>query len=339
MQARFQRPAALSALATATLAALMCSATAVATAAPADQLSVSSDGSQAVMLASPALPAAGFKGRAAAASRALDADSEFAASRLSPDEMAAFAASFRPKMPPGAKGGLAVAPESVLSSDRRFRVYPSESGYPYRAVGLITFTQGAGSFTCSGWLISADTVATAGHCVHSGGAGGVWSTNVRFYPGRNGASSPYGSCSSKRLNSVVGWTNSANEEYDYGTIKLNCTVGNTTGWLGRWWTTASQVNLPAVVLGYPGDKPSSTSWGGAGRIAASELRKTRYFIDTAGGQSGAPVVQADGTGPGGCEGDCGIAIHAYGADALGRNSGTRITESVNTNLQTWINTP
>jgi glutamyl endopeptidase len=249
--------------------------------------------------------------------------------------LAAFAATFRPKMPPYAE----IAPESVLSSDRRFRLLPQESGYPYRAVGLLTFTQAGGSYTCTGWLIGADTVATAGHCVHSGGAGGVWSTNVVFYPARNGGSSPYGSCSSRRLYSVTGWTSSGNSEYDYGAVKLNCTIGNSTGWLGHWWTTSSQLDLPITVLGYPGDKPASTQWGGAGRIAASETRKTRYFIDTAGGQSGGPVIQADGTGPGGCQGDCGIAIHAYGADGGGRNSGTRITESVSANLQSWISAP
>ena len=300
--------------------------------------SVSSDGSPAVSLLAPALPQLGVKGQWKPG-LPMDMLAEFPASRLSADEMADFAATYKPKMPPSAKQGAEVNPESVIDDDRRFRIYPQESGYPYRAVGLLTFTQGSGNYTCTAWLISPDTLATAGHCVHSGGSGGVWSTNVRFYPGRNGATSPWGSCSAKRLNSVSGWTSSNNEQYDYGSVKLNCTIGNSTGWLGRWWTTASQVNLPVAIVGYPGDKPSSTQWGGAGRIAASETRKTRYFVDTAGGQSGAPVLQADGTGPGGCQGDCGIAIHAYGTDSLGRNSATRITESVNTNLQTWINTP
>lgn len=298
----------------------------------------SSDGSGVVPNLLPAPPQPGFKGLGQAGLPA-DLQAEFPAQRFSAAEMAEFAATYKPKLPPGAVQGQDNAPESVLSDDRRFRIYPSESGYPYRAVGLLTFTQAGANYTCSAWLISPDTLATAGHCVHSGGSGGVWSTNVRFYPGRNGSAAPYGSCSAKRLNSVTGWTVNGSELYDYGSVKLNCTVGNTTGWLGRWWTTGSQVNLPIAIIGYPGDKPSATQWGGAGRVAAQEARKTRYFVDTAGGQSGAPVVQADGTGPGGCQGDCGIAIHAYGADSGGRNSATRITESVNTNLQTWINTP
>lgn len=303
-----------------------------ALAGPADHTPVSSDGVSAEWMAVDAAPRAGFKG-VWKPGQSPDALAEFPASRLSAEELAAFQAQYKPKQPPYATD---VAPESVVGSDRRFRIYPQESGYPYRAVGLLTFTQGSGSFTCTGWLISANTVATAGHCVHSGGSGGVWSTNVKFYPARNGASSPYGSCTGTRLHSVSGWTSSANDEYDYGAVRLNCSIGTSTGWLGRWWTTASQVNLPIVIVGYPGDKPSSTQWGGAGRVALSETRKTRYAIDTAGGQSGAPVIQADGSGV--CEGDCGIAIHAYAASG-GNNSGTRITQTVNSNLQSWIDRP
>lgn len=314
-------------------------ASAATQAAPADgHLPVSSDGIPALTSTAPAAPQAGFPGLWKPG-MAPDAQAEFPAVQLSADEMAVFNGRYKPKVAPYAVTDGVPGPSSVLSADRRFRVYPQESGYPYRAIGQFTFTQGASSFTCTGWLISADTVATAGHCVHSGGSGGVWSSNVVFYPGRNGGSAPYGSCTVKRLSTVNGWSKNADPNYDYGVLKLNCTVGNTTGWLGRWFTTSSQVNLPIAIVGYPADKPSSTQWGGAGRVAAQETRRTLYYVDTAGGQSGSPVIQADGTGPGSCEGDCGIAIHTNGADAVGRNSGTRITEAVNTNLQNWINTP
>ncbi|MBN8487483.1 MAG: trypsin-like peptidase domain-containing protein [Burkholderiales bacterium] len=312
------------------------SATLAAAGTADHHLSTSSDGTPALPGNADTAPATGFRGQWSPG-MAADAQAEFAAQKFTPVEMAEFAALFRPMIAPYARVDL--GPASVLGADRRFRVYPQESGYPYRAIGLLTFTQGGSSYTCTGWLISADTVATAGHCVHSGGTGGVWSTGMRFYPGRNAGSAPFGSCTAKRLNSVTGWTRNADENYDYGAVKLNCTVGNTTGWLGRWWTTGNQANLPIAIVGYPGDKPSATQWGSAGRVAASESRKTRYLLDTAGGQSGAPVIQADGTGPGGCEGDCGIAIHAYGADGLGRNSATRLTETVNANLVNWINTP
>jgi glutamyl endopeptidase len=213
-----------------------------------------------------------------------------------------------------------------------------ESGFPYRAIGLLTYNQGGGSFVCSGWLIGPNTVATAGHCVNAG-RGGPWSTNMRFYPGRNGASAPFGFCSARTLFSVVGWVTSGNEEYDYGAVKLNCTVGNVTGWFGFYATGFSQVGLSVLLTGYPAEKPSATQWGGGGDINVSQVRKTRYMIDTSGGQSGAPVIEADrGASASNCFGACGVAIHAYGVSG-GFNSGTRINSEVASNLLSWRNAP
>lgn len=42
---------------------------------------------------------------------------------------------------------------------------------PAGAIGRLTFSQRGSSFFCTAFLISADTVATAGHCVHDGLAG------------------------------------------------------------------------------------------------------------------------------------------------------------------------
>ncbi|WP_308874649.1 trypsin-like serine protease [Thiothrix subterranea] len=69
--------------------------------------------------------------------------------------------------------------ESILGFDSRFHVNPY--GYPQRAVSLITYN---GSTHCTGWLVSADTLVTAGHCVHSGGANGRWGSPSAFkiYP-------------------------------------------------------------------------------------------------------------------------------------------------------------
>ncbi|MCC6304461.1 MAG: trypsin-like serine protease, partial [Rhodobacteraceae bacterium] len=76
--------------------------------------------------------------------------------------------------------------ESILNWDSRMLL---KTGlYPNRAVGLITYQ---GRHHCTGWLISSNTVVTAGHCVHQGG-GGSWydRTQMRFYPGRDGGAAP-----------------------------------------------------------------------------------------------------------------------------------------------------
>jgi glutamyl endopeptidase len=156
-------------------------------------------------------------------------------------------------------------------------------------------------------------------------------------PGRNGATAPYGTCGAKTLYTVNGWT-TGNPEFDYGAIKLNCSVGDTTGWFG-FFATATTLNAQAAtVTGYPGDKPSGTQWTHSGVIAITDPRKLWYSIDTAGGQSGAPVWAENAQG---CAGPCAMAIHAYGqasgAPPPGNtyNSGTRITTDVFNNLTSW----
>jgi len=221
---------------------------------------------------------------------------------------------------------------TIIGADTRTRVNPTNV-YPARAIALVTFSGGS----CTGWFVNANTVVTAGHCVHSGGTGGNWRSNVRVYPGRNGSSSPYGSCTARQLFSVDGWTLSGLETHDYGAIKLNCTVGNTTGWFGFFWQSASLNGISVNVAGYPDDKPL-TQWKSTGPIAASQARQVFYKNDTRPGQSGAPVYYNKS----GC-GQCSMAIHAYGLHGAsphsGNNHATRINQATFNNLISWRNAP
>ena len=285
---------------------------------------------------------------------AAPADSAQASSGESASSEGTGAVPANPSSDPASPGDLVpktgdVGIESIIGTDRRVQVTPTTT-YPARATTFITFNQGTGSFSCSGWLVSKDTVATAGHCVNTGpGGGSIWSTNVKVYPGRNGPSSPYGSCTAKSLWSVTGWVSSGLETYDYGAIKLNCTIGTTTGWYGFFWQSASLTGLPDDTRGYPGDKPSGTQWlanncaGTRGftqcTIAVTQTRQLFYKNDTFGGQSGSPVYYNRSTT---CN-PCGMAIHAYGLHGSPphstNNHGTRITQSVFNFLVNIINKP
>ncbi|WP_157267291.1 trypsin-like serine peptidase [Azohydromonas aeria] len=302
---------------------------------------VSSDGS---VLAPPAaIEAPAAAGRAFEGERlagaALDARAEFPARSLGAAELAAFGQRFRPKRAPWApRAEDAARPESLIGRDRRFRVLARESGFPYRAIGQLSFVQGGQGYLCTGFLISKDTVVTAGHCVHEG-ARGNWSREVKFTPALNGGSAPYGSCSARRLYAVAQWTEQGSETHDFGAVKLNCDIGLTTGWFGYYATAGSQAGLSVLVMGYAGDKPAGTLWGGGGDIVADDVRKTRYGVDTADGESGAPVIEADrGPSRADCWGTCAVAIHAYGA-AGGSNSGTRINFAVARILTSWRDAP
>lgn len=229
-------------------------------------------------------------------------------------------------------GGKEVAPKvnvenmiginSVIGADGRYQVTATTS-FPYRAIARITFTSGGSTYGCTGWMFGPDLLVTAGHCVYDNGA---WSTNVRVYPGQNGASTPYGSCGYRRLYSVVGWTQNRDTNYDYGAVKLNCTIGNSTGWFGASWTSGSLTGQSTIVTGYPCDKPSGTMWQHADQVRVTLTYKLQYANDTYGCQSGAPVWQSGGYS---------IAIHTNGGSTY--NSGTRITEAVFNNLIAWRN--
>lgn len=198
--------------------------------------------------------------------------------------------------------------ESIIGADNRTQV-TSTTSYPARAVGLITRN---GQHHCTGWLISKDSILTAGHCVNTGGNGstnGTWYSGLRFSAGRNGTSAPYGYCGVRSMTSFVGWVRDGNEEHDAAVIKLNCSIGNTVGWFGQWWQTASLNGNATRINGYPGDKPQ-TQWFSTGTVNASTTFQVFYQNDTVGGMSGSPIWQ-NRTGPY-CSGVCGMGIHAYG---------------------------
>ncbi|HEX6291251.1 MAG TPA: serine protease [Herpetosiphonaceae bacterium] len=225
---------------------------------------------------------------------------------------------------PAAVPGQEVGIESVIGTDNRYQIFGTTS-YPYSAIVHVTSSIGG----CTGWMIGHNTVATAGHCVY--GTSG-WASNVTVYPGRSGSSLPYGSCSYTTLYTVNGWVSSRSPEYDYGAIKLNCSVGYNTGWFGFRWTSASLTGQPSYISGYPGDKPYGTQWRSNDYVRITETRRLFYANDTYGGHSGSPVWNDEAS----CS-PCGIAIHAYGVGSNGYNGGTRITEPVFNNLLAWRN--
>ena len=233
--------------------------------------------------------------------------------------------------------------ESVIGWDTRVRVFTTTPLSARATVLIVNTTDG---FFCTGFLIGSNTVATAGHCVHSGGSAGHWYTRTgyRVYPGRNYTSSPYGSCTVKSLHSVAGWTVSKNEEYDYGAMKLNCTVGNTTGWFGFYWQTASLTNHPSIVSGYPGDKTGTlqyTQWWGSDTIRYTTTQQLFYNNDTYGGMSGSPVWEDKiGSPLPDSDGPYAMAIHGYGYHGSTvphnyYNHGKRITSAAFNNYVAW----
>lgn len=245
-----------------------------------------------------------------------------------------------------AGGGSAA--ESVIAPDRRVQVTTTTT-YPARATVWITFNKSSTStgWSCTGFMIAPNVVATAGHCVNfgaSGGTGFFQKSSYRIYPGRNGSTIPYTCPGGSTVLASQLWTNSTwnssgAETNDYGAITLSCNIGTTVGYFG--WTTGNQaIGNEVDTQGYPGDKPSGTQWDADNcttstvstsfvqcTIQATSSTQLFYKNDTFGGQSGSPLFTVTSSG---CT--CAIGIHAYGLHGSSphstNNHGTRVNSTV-----------
>jgi glutamyl endopeptidase len=223
-----------------------------------------------------------------------------------------------------------VLPETVHGEDDRVRITTTDR-YPWRAHASLRITAADDSLWIgTGWFVGPRLLVTAGHVVYIKNSGvpgrDGWVKSIVVIPGRNDNEQPFGTSTSNRFYSVKGWTESGDDEYDYGAIILTESLGGQTGWLGF----ASYANLDDVrgnIAGYPGDKPAGTQWYDARVIDSVSDRKVFYDIDTFGGQSGAAVYRIrDGQRHG-------FGIHAYGGARV--NSATRINRHVFDNIKAW----
>ena len=81
--------------------------------------------------------------------------------------------------------GTYTTPEAVIETDDREQITDTTKT-PYRWLGRVGFTMEDGrKNNCTGFLVSSDTVVTAGHCV----SGKV--SDITFTPGVNGDDTPF----------------------------------------------------------------------------------------------------------------------------------------------------
>ncbi len=221
--------------------------------------------------------------------------------------------------------------EVVIGRDDRIRMN-NTTAFPWRCICSLSITAADGSkWIGTGFLVGPRLVVTAGHVVYMHNRGG-WAKSIEVIPGRNGSRRPYGSCKSSFYYSVKGWTQKRKREYDYAAIVLpsDCKFGNQLGYFGYGYYSKNTLKGRAVNLsGYPGDKTPGTQWWHARKLTDVNSKTLVYNIDTAGGQSGAPVWQYKNGQR------YAVGIHTNGHSS--GNSATRITKEVFNNIKTWKN--
>ncbi|MEV6707250.1 trypsin-like serine peptidase [Micromonospora wenchangensis] len=187
--------------------------------------------------------------------------------------------------PPGSPASAA-----IFGPDTRTPVSPT-TGYPASATVRLTFPGGQ----CTGFMISERTVASAGHCLHTG-PGGTWRPNIVAYPGSDGSNAPFGSCAAVQLFAPVGWTGRSNAPgggdpaHDYGAARLNCTVGTRTGWFGLGYPTQTTTGSCTTTQGYPSDRPGQ--WTSSDSVRAEDANFLYVRHPFTSGQDGSPIYFA-----------------------------------------------
>lgn len=225
----------------------------------------------------------------------------------------------------------------VIGSDQRSKITTTAS-YPWstQCKLYIRFSDGS-NWIGSGTLIQSRYVLTAGHCIHDKNRGG-WATRVEVVPGMNGSYRPFGNALASRFASSTGWTNDKDRDHDFGVIKLDRTIGNSTGWLGYGSFSDSTLNNTTLhIAGYDGDRDGGNSqlyrYGARDSISSKRIE---YTMDTSGGSSGASIYLIQNGNR-----------YAAGVNAYERwwwffgthymNGGTRLDSQKFSWIQGWLN--
>jgi V8-like Glu-specific endopeptidase len=182
------------------------------------------------------------------------------------------------------KKNQGMLPKVIVDSDDRMEA--SVKNYPYEIICLLLIFDEAGNkYYGTGFFISERCVITAGHCVYFKNK---WAGHIDVIPGATSRMT-YGGESSKRFQSVKGWTINKDRNFDYGAIILpDNTLYNRLN-SGLAYEPFGEDKKDVEISGYPDDK-NGMQWKCKGKVSYSRGNLIYYDVDTINGNSGSPKV-------------------------------------------------
>lgn len=180
-----------------------------------------------------------------------------------------------------------VAPAAMTN----LTVVNNSTSYPWSAIVKLFVINGKGeSRACSGALVDAQWVLTAGHCIHDTTAG--WAQRVRVVPAYAVGDKPFQYADSVRLHSFSGWTDQADLNWDIGFVRLDEPIGALTGWYGFGYNTSNSFFTQERFTnpGYPGESPydGQKMYTREGAFDNTSAEIVYHNNRSYGGQGGAP---------------------------------------------------
>lgn len=243
----------------------------------------------------------------------------------------------------GGLGARGVGDRNIIGDDDRQRVTDSNL-LPYPWICYLDFRSKLGvPMIGTGWLIGPRTVVTAGHCIYSrvefddqGNHVGIGEMKqYRVSAGINGElNEALAVTTVVEMATTNQWIQYGMTAYDFGVLYLDRSMEDEgiTGQFSVGILEPGEEGTLVCVVGYPWDKQSPNNgsmWADVNRVVSINDQQLSHEADTLGGDSGAPVIYADGQGN-----FIAVGIHNYGGDSA--NFATRINQQVANQLEAWI---